>query len=334
LQILFAVTFLLAGLAAYILLYPVSLPKQGAIFYVAPGVSRDALVYELAGQNLVRFPALFDLYVRARGKVPVHSEYTFHSGSSPYTIWKQIISGSGRHYRAFTIIPGWTFKQVKTALLNDPTLRHVTKNMSDADIMAVLGDAGHTPEGLFLPETYYYSRGDADLAVLKRAHNLMEARLNEAWEMRAPNLPFQNAYEALIAASLIEKEAYLPQEQPVIGGVLVNRLKKNMLLQFDPTVIYGMGDAYQGKIYKKDLETDTPYNTYIHKGLTPTPIAMPGFSAIKAALHPDVHDYLYFVAKGDGSHAFTTNLESHINAVKKAEETHKQAEKMPSAPGA
>lgn len=201
---------------------------------------------------------------------------------------------------------------------SEQTLKHMITNMSDKDVMAALGDMIHAPEGMFMPETYYYSRDDADLVILKRAYDLMTLKLNDAWQTRAADLPYENSYQALIAASLIEKEAYLPKEQPIIGGVLVNRLRKNMLLQFDPTVIYGMGDAYKGKIHKSDLAMDTPYNTYIRKGLTPTPIAMPGLSAIHAALHPDNHPYLYFVAKGDGSHEFTSDLESHHGAVKKA----------------
>src|SRR5262249_10504698 len=147
-----------------------------------------------------------------------------------------------------------------------------------------------------------YTRGNPDLLILKRAIDLMQMKLDLAWRTHSPDLPFKTAYEALIAASLVEKEAYLTAEQPVIAGVIVNRLNKNMLLQIDPTVIYGMGTRYTGKIHKADLEQDTPYNTYIHRGLPPTPIAMPGLGAIIAVMQPVKHNYLYFVAKGDGSH--------------------------------
>jgi UPF0755 protein len=191
--------------------------------------------------------------------------------------------------------------------------------MTDKDLMLLLGDGNRSPEGLFMPETYYFSRGDSDLTILKRAHQLMQQKLNTAWNSRAADLPYQDAYQALIAASLIEKEAYLAKEQPIISGVLVNRLRKNMLLQFDPTIIYGLGSAYQGKIFKKDLTTDTPYNTYLHRGLPPTPIASPGITAITAAVHPAQHNYFYFVAVGDGSHQFTTNLQDHHQAVVNAE---------------
>ncbi|MBV9575419.1 MAG: endolytic transglycosylase MltG, partial [Gammaproteobacteria bacterium] len=157
-----------------------------------------------------------------------------------------------------------------------------------------------------------------DLVILKRAFDLMKNKLATAWEKRALDLPYQNAYEALIAASLIEKEAYLNTERPIIGGVLINRLRKNMLLQFDPTVIYGLGTRYNGKIHKQDLLENTAYNTYVHRGLPPTPIAMPGLASLQAATHPDTNDYIYFVAKGDGSHQFSKTLSEHNAAVKKA----------------
>ncbi len=308
----------LTGVVVYALFVPLSLPKEGAIFYVQPRVSRATLVTQLSADNLVRLPPLFDLYTLARNKVPRSGEYKFPQGSSPYTIWKQIMYGTGHYYRSFTIIPGTTYKQIKAALLKEPTFKHILDTMSDKDVMAVLGDTTHTPEGMFMPETYHYSRGDVDLVILKRAHDLMDARIKTAWEGRAANVPYTDAYQALIAASLIEKEAYLAKEQPIISGVLVNRLKKNMLLQFDPTIIYGLGDSYKGKIYKSDLIKDTPYNSYLHKGLPPTPIAMPGMGAIQAAMHPAQHDFLYFVAAGDGSHTFTSNLPDHNAAVMRA----------------
>ncbi|HTM63325.1 MAG TPA: endolytic transglycosylase MltG [Gammaproteobacteria bacterium] len=331
---LFTVFFVLAGIFAYTLYAPIPLPKEGTIFYVRPGISRENLVAELSQNHLIRLSPIFGWYTHMRGATPRSGEYQIQKGSSPLSIWRQFTRGTGRYYRSFTIIPGWTFKQVKTAMLNTNTMKHVVPAMTDENLMMVLGDSEHKPEGMFLPETYYYSRGDSDLSILKRAYDLMMTKLNEAWQTRAADLPYQTPYQVLIAASLIEKEAFLPKEQPVIGGVLVNRLRKDMLLQFDPTVIYGMGDSYQGKIHKTDLTTDTPYNTYIHKGLTPTPIAMPGWTAVVAALHPEVNQYYYFVAKGDGSHEFTSNLKAHESAVKNAAELHaKQAENSVSASG-
>ncbi len=317
-KIIAALAVALAGVIVYALFAPVSVPKGGAVYYVTPGVSRANLVLGLAENHYVRLAPIFDLYTVLRHRVPKSGEYSFPQGSSPYGIWKQITSGTGRYYRTFIIVPGTTFKQIRTTLQNDPTFKHLINDMTDKDIMAALGDRVHEPEGMFMPESYYYSRGDVDLVILKRAYDLLNLKLNEAWAGRALNLPYQDAYHALIAASLIEKEAYLAKEQPIISGVLVNRLNKNMLLQFDPTVIYGMGDTYQGKIFKSDLTKDTPYNTYLHIGLPPTPIAMTGLGAINAAMHPDRHDYYYFVAAGNGSHTFTTNLQDHNSAVMRA----------------
>jgi UPF0755 protein len=308
----------LVGIAAYALFLPVSISQSGILFYVPQGTSRANVVADLSANHLIRLAPIFDFYSQMRGRVPRSGEYKLARGSSPYAIWQQITNGTGRYYRSFTIIPGTTFKQIKLSMQKTPTLRHVTANMNDQQIMAMLSESTRGPEGMFMPETYNYSRDDADLVVLKRAHVLMNLKLNEAWQNRGANLPFQDAYQALIAASLIEKEAYLAKEQPIISGVLVNRLQKGMLLQFDPTIIYGLGDQYRGKIYKSDLTTDTPYNSYMHKGLPPTPIAMPGLTAIQAAMHPAQHDYLYFVATGNGSHAFTTNLQDHYAEVSKA----------------
>jgi UPF0755 protein len=195
-------------------------------------------------------------------------------------------------------------------------LHHLTSELTDEAIMQLL-QTNLSPEGNFLPETYFYTKGNADVMLLKQSFQLLQTKFAAAWEKRAINLPYKNTYEALIAASLIEKEAYLDSERPMIAGVLVNRLRHNMLLQFDPTIIYGLGDNYTGKIYKSDLTKDTPYNTYLHAGLPPTPIAMPSMGSIEAALHPIEHDYYYFVARGDGSHQFSKTLSEHNAAVVK-----------------
>ncbi len=312
------------GTLAYTLFAPLNIPKEGAIVYVHPGMSRANLVADLSASQLTHLSPIFELYTLAVGKSPKSGEYLIHPGSTPYSVWHQLIKGTGRFYREFVIVPGSTFAQIKANLQNNPYLKHLTTNMSDRDLMVLLGDPAHGPEGLLMPETYYFTRGDVDVSILKRAHDLMNVKLQEAWNNRAADLPYTDVYQVLIAASLIEKEAYLAKEQPIISGVLVNRLRKNMLLQFDPTIIYGLGAQYQGKIYKKDLTTDTPYNTYMHKGLPPTPIAMPGLGAIRAAAHPAQHDFYYFVATGDGSHQFTTNLQDHYEAVEKAEQKHEQ----------
>lgn len=314
----FAILVVIAGLAAYGLLLPGTIPAEGFIYYLEPGATRSNVGEELAGNQVIRSQWIFDIYASLSKNPPKSGEYLIKKGTPPYKVWQQFMAGTGRYYRAFTIIPGTTFSQIKRNIENTRYLKQIVVKMKDENVMLMMGDKTKSPEGMFMPETYYYMRGDSDLVVLKRAYDLMQTKLNDAWTKRASDLPYQSSYDALIAASLIEKEAHLATEQPIIAGVLINRLNKNMLLQFDPTVIYGMGDTYQGKIYKSNLTTDTPYNTYMHKGLPPTPIAMPGLGAIQAAMHPAQHEYLYFVASGNGAHTFTTNLDAHHAAVQKA----------------
>lgn len=288
---------------------------EGLVFYVPPGQSKSATVAELADKKIIAYPKLLHIYTLLRFRQIKTGEYLFPKGSTPFSIWQQLVSGRGLFYRSFTIVPGWSFSQLRRELLQTETLRHNTKSLDDKQIMLLLGSEKDNPEGEFFPETYLYTRDVPDLVILSRAYELMQSRLKEAWEKRLPGLPYKTPYEALIAASLIEKEAYLPEEKQLIASVLINRLRKNMILQFDPTVIYGLGDRYTGKLRKKDLLIDTPYNTYLHRGLTPTPIAMPSMGSIEAALHPAATDYLYFVAKGDGSHQFSKTLKDHNQAV-------------------
>ena len=307
---------LFVGYLFYSFCKPIVTQKEGVVYYLHPGTSPKILIATLAKQGFIRFPLFFFTYVELSGRAQLKTgEYLFPQGSSSLSIWRQVTEGKGFVYHEFTIIPGWTFKQLRLALAQTQNLRPTLQNLDDKQLMLRLGYKPFSPEGEFFPETYYYTKDVPDLVILKRAIDYMQKKLNEAWLTREPNLPYQNAYEALIAASLIEKEAYLAAERPIIAGVLINRLRKNMRLQFDPTVIYGMGEHYQGKIYKQNLLEDTAYNTYVHKGLPPTPIAMPSFSAIDAALHPQHHEYYYFVAKGDGSHQFSKTLAEHNKAV-------------------
>lgn len=310
--------FLVACFASfwlYLFLVPV-VTDNDATFYLKPGASKKTVLAELSQQHIIPHPFLLSLYVFSqRSALLKTGEYRFPKGSTTLSIWKQITTGAGLLYHPFTIIPGWSFHQLRQALLQTEGLRHLIVGWDDKQIMTSLGHPERAPEGEFFPETYYYTKGISDLVILKRAFDLMQLKLNEAWETRASSLPYQDAYQALIAASLIEKEAYRSGERVVIAGVLVNRLQKDMLLQFDPTVIYGLGPRYDGKIHRENLQEDNAYNTYVHKGLPPTPIAMPSMASIQAALHPQVHAYLYFVAKGDGSHQFSTTLAQHNIAV-------------------
>ena len=220
--------------------------------------------------------------------------------------------------RRFTIVEGWNIRDLRAALARNPELEHETGTLGDAALMAKLGHAGQHPEGRFLPETYLYVRGDSDLDLLRRAHEAMSAALDEAWASRAPDSVLRNKDEALVLASIVEKETGVADERPQIAGVFARRLKIGMRLQTDPTVIYGMGSAYAGNIRRSDLLTDTPYNTYTRTGLPPTPIAMPGVEALRASVRPAPGDALYFVAVGDGSgrHVFTRSLAEHQAAVR------------------
>lgn len=216
-----------------------------------------------------------------------------------------------------TIVEGWNIRQLRAALARATPLEQTTTELDDAALMAALGFEGQHPEGRFLPETYVYQRGDSDLDVLRRAHKAMAQALEQAWQGRAEGLPLDSPYELLTLASIIEKETGLAAERPQIAGVFIRRLKLGMRLQTDPTVIYGLGSAYDGNIRKVDLTTDTPYNTYTRSGLTPSPIAMPGRAALEAAAHPAEGDALYFVAIGDGSggHVFSATYAQHQVAV-------------------
>lgn len=319
--ILFLVTIVLPIAAffsfwSYFLLSPIH-TETGYTFNLKQGMGLRSITLELTQKGIIDHPFLFSLYGRLQNNQFKSGEYFFPKGSTPISILQQMTNGVGLAYHHFTIIPGWSFAQLKQAMNKAEDIKHVITiaGMTDKAIMAQMGNADQAPEGQFYPETYYYTRNDADLVILRRAYNLMQTRLTDVWQSRSANLPYKNSYELLTAASLIEKEAHLNTERPIIAGVLINRLHKNMLLQFDPTVIFGMGSKYSGKIHKTDLLTDTIYNTYVHHGLPPTPIAFPSQNSLNAAAKPQNNPYLYFVARGDGSHQFSQTLNEHNAAV-------------------
>ena len=251
----------------------------------------------------------------AAGKIKA-GEYALDSHLSPRGLLLNMRQGKVLQYRV-TLVEGWNIRQLRAALGRAQPLLHETDAMSDAELMAALGFPDQHPEGRFLPETYVYQRGDSDLDVLKRAHAALEKELAEAWAARSDDLPLASPGELLILASIIEKETGLASERPQIAGVFARRLKLGMRLQTDPTVIYGIGSSYDGNIRKSHLTTDTPYNTYTRAGLPPTPIAMPGRDALRAAAQPAAGDALYFVAVGDGSgaHVFSASYAEHNAAV-------------------
>ena len=252
----------------------------------------------------------------AAGKLKV-GEYALEPGvTTPRSLLQAMRAGRTIQYR-FTIVEGWNIRQLRAALNAATPLRHETTQLDDAALMARLGYPGQHPEGRFLPETYLYARGDSDLELLKRAHEAMDKTLAALWATRAPELPLDSPEQALVLASIVEKETGIAEERARIAGVFVRRLRLGMKLQTDPTVIYGLGAAYDGNIRRRDLTTDTPYNTYTRAGLTPTPIAMPSRDALMAAAQPAAGDALYFVAVGDGSgaHVFSPSLDQHNAAV-------------------
>jgi len=244
-------------------------------------------------------------------------DYAITSGLSPRSILQRLEDGDIIQ-RKFALIDGWNIRDLRKALKNTAHIAHITDQMSDSELMAKLGAEGMHPEGRFLPETYLYSRGTSDFDLLQRAFKGMQEALGEAWESRQDGLPLTSPEELLTLASIIEKETGAAEERPMIAGVFIRRMNTGMRLQTDPTVIYGIGSAYDGNIRKKDLQTDTPYNTYTRDGLPPTPIAMPGKPALAAAAQPAEGDAVFFVARGDGSgrHVFSKDLSEHNAAVR------------------
>jgi UPF0755 protein len=269
-------------------------------------------------------PIQTDLFVLMTRVLGLQSQlksgnYEFKAGVTPYEVLQKMALGDVNEYVA-TIIEGWTFKRMRDELDANPALRHDTAGMSDAQLLAAIG-APPAPqgsgEGLFFPDTYLFDKGSSDLDVYRRAYKLMQTRLNEAWAARAQGLPLKSPYEALTLASLVEKETGKAGDRPLVAAVFANRLKAGMPLQTDPSVIYGLGASYTGRLHKSDLQLNTIYNTYLRPGLPPTPIALPGAAALQAALNPAATGALYFVARGDGSSVFSDNLVDHNKAVDK-----------------
>ncbi|WP_166761514.1 endolytic transglycosylase MltG [Xanthomonas euroxanthea] len=286
---------------------------------IAPGDSLKATLRKLRAAGVAQGTDLeWQLLARqvdAAGKLKV-GEYALAPALSPRELLERMRQGRVIQYR-FTIVEGWNFRQLRAAIATATPLQQSIAALDDAAVMARLGFANQHPEGRFLPETYLYQRGDSDLDVLKRAHLAMDKALAQAWAQRAADLPLSSPEQALILASIIEKETALGSERPLIAGVFLRRLQLGMKLQTDPTVIYGIGSSYDGNIRRRDLTTDTPYNTYTRTGLTPTPIAMPGREALLAAVRPAPGNALYFVAVGDGTgaHVFSATLAEHNAAV-------------------
>ncbi|MES2163421.1 MAG: endolytic transglycosylase MltG [Pseudomonadota bacterium] len=287
-------------------------------FTIAPGSGAHAAGQQIAEAGVPIEPLLFNLLARVTnksGKLKAGA-YELKPGTTPLRLIEQLVRGEFAQEQ-LTIIEGWTFRQMRAAIAAHKGMKHDTVAMSDKEVMRAIGSEYKLPEGLFFPDTYLFAKGASDLQIYKQAHAMLLTRLNDAWDKRDPALPYKTPYEALTMASIVEKETGQKSERGMIAGVFVNRLKLGMLLQTDPTVIYGMGNKYDGKIHKSDLETDTPYNTYTRTGLPPTPIALPGVQSLAAALSPAKTQALYFVSKGNGTSQFSDNLTDHNRAVNK-----------------
>lgn len=293
---------------------PLSLAAAGKVFVVAPGMTGRAVIASLSAQGLSHDAWPWRVLFRMHHVVLKAGEYQLLPGMTPPEFLRLLEKGEVVRYH-FTLVEGWTYQQVVDALYADPVLGPwLRANVTEASLRAahsLLGPA----EGNLLPETYVFTRDENALQVLDWAADAMNQALAEAWEIRTPDHPAKSPYELLILASIIEKETALDHERAEVSGVFVRRLQKGMRLQTDPTVIYGLGDAYDGDIRRRDLQLDTPYNTYIRSGLPPTPIAMPGRASLRAAAQPAAGDALYFVADGKGGHVFSATLEEHQRGV-------------------
>lgn len=307
---------LLAIWMVYFTNTPIKLATTTLEVDLRAGSSLRGVAQQLVEQGILRESWSFILLVRGFGRAGEvkAGNYLIENGITPYDLFVLLTNGNTTQ-SSITFIEGWTFSQMRAALNKNETIKHVTIAYTNEQIMSQIGADASLPEGLFFPDTYYFSRGMSDQDILKRAYRAMQTKLGMAWQLRDAGLPYATPYQALIMASIIEKETGKASERSRIASVFLNRLRIGMRLQTDPTIIYGLGDKFDGNLHKQNLLTDTPYNTYTRNGLPPTPIAMPGLAAIEAALHPVKINSLYFVAKGDGSHVFSASLLEHNRAV-------------------
>ncbi len=303
---------------------PQTIAEEPTVYVVERGSSLHAIARDLHQQGIIQWPKFWVVYARAFKLTAVKAgEYRLNVSESPRSILQKVNDGAVIHYPV-TLIEGSRFRDFLTTLHSQKKLKS-TLTLNDAlEILQARGLEISHPEGWFYPDTYRYVAGDTDASILVRAYEKMTQTLAQEWLERAENLPYETPYEALIMASIVEKETGAAYERAEIAGVFVRRLQRGMRLQTDPTVIYGMGERYDGNIRRKDLRTPTPYNTYTIKGLPPTPIAMPGRAAIHAALHPAEGDTLYFVARGDGTHQFSATIEEHNRAVVKYQKRRRE----------
>jgi len=298
------------------------LPLQ---FDLRPGSSLRSAAKQMKRAGVLRHARPFVAMARLLGEAGniKAGNYEINEPVTPFRLLRKITAGEVTQV-AITFVEGWTFREMRIALDNHPDIAHTTRGLSNDEILQRLKIEQASPEGLFFPDTYHFAKGSSDLRVLRRAHRLMQSHLQARWAKRATDLPLATPYQALILASIIEKETGSEKERALVAAVFLNRLRKGMLLQADPTVIYGMGDAFDGNLRKRDLVTDTPHNTYTRVGLPPTPIAMPGLPSLEAALKSPESDALYFVSRGDGTSHFSQTLGEHERAVTKYQRSRRR----------
>ncbi len=309
---------LTGGSAAWWLNHSLPLSAATVDLSVEPGTSVRGVAQAVGDAGVQINPALLYWWFRLSGQARQikAGSYELEHGISPFGLLRKLVRGE-EALRAVTLVEGWNFAQVRAALATADQLVPESKGLPDYLVMKVLGRPGLPAEGRFFPDTYTYAKGSSDLAVLKRAMRAMDKTLGLVWQQRLPDTPLKTPEQALILASIVEKETGRAGDRPMIAGVFANRLRMGMMLQTDPTVIYGMGESFSGNLRRRDLQTDTPWNTYTRVGLPPTPIAMPGKSALLAAVRPAPTKAIYFVARGDGSSQFSASLEEHNQAVNK-----------------
>ena len=306
----------LAGGFYWFVSSPLTLKDEQIEFDISPGYGMRAAASEIAGAGVTLDTwvlIVLGKLLRVEGSIKAGS-YEISRGVTPLELLKKLTRGDVTQAE-IVFIEGWTFRQMRERLDAHPDLRHDSKGLSDSEIMRRIGATQGAAEGLFFPDTYLFARQGSDVDVLARAYRTMQRHLAREWEGRASGLPYADPYQALIMASIVEKETGRDQDRPLVAAVFVNRLRQGMLLQTDPTVIYGLGEKFDGNLRKRDLLADTPYNTYTRAGLPPTPIAMPGIASLQAALRPAASQAVYFVARGDGSSQFSETLDEHNEAV-------------------
>lgn len=303
------------GWSVWVLTQPLPIEDE-LIVEVERGAPLARTLGKLHAEGVLEQPGLLRVWARIHGSAAsIHAgEYRLQPGMTPLAMLDDFVAGRVMR-RHFTLIEGWRFSDLRGALAAAKRLRHDSADLSDAEIMTRLGRPEVPPEGRFFPDTYDYLADQSDLLILGRAMARMDQILARAWQGRSFGLPYETPDEALVMASVVEKETGLPSERPKVAAVFVRRLERRMRLQTDPTVVYGLGEDFGGTLTRADLRRDTPWNTYVHHGLPPTPIAMPGLASIQAALHPAETDALYFVARGDGSSHFSATLDEHNAAV-------------------